>query len=88
VLRLPGGRQSALTIGRSGGCDLVLGDSTVSRVHAVLRRFGDEWFLEDLGSTNGTRLNGFTIRAATAVRPGDRVGVGRLTFRVGGSGRP
>jgi pSer/pThr/pTyr-binding forkhead associated (FHA) protein len=88
VLRLPGGRQATLTIGRSRGCDLVLADSTVSRTHAVLRRFGDEWFLEDLGSTNGTRLNGFTIRAATAVRPGDWVGVGRLTFRVARSARP
>lgn len=87
TLKLPGPRQPVATIGRGRHCDLVLTDPTVSRVHAVLRRFGDEWFLEDVGSTNGTRLNGFTLRKATVVRPGDRVGFGSSAFRVGRSVR-
>jgi pSer/pThr/pTyr-binding forkhead associated (FHA) protein len=71
-----------LTIGRDRTCDLVLSDRTVSRLHAVLRRFGDEWFVEDLTSTNGTRVNGIRIRAATIVRAGDRLGLGGTAFRV------
>jgi pSer/pThr/pTyr-binding forkhead associated (FHA) protein len=54
----------------------------VSRLHAVLRKFGDEWFVEDLASTNGTRVNGIRIRSATAVRGGDRLGLGGTAFRV------
>lgn len=81
TLTLPTARQPVVIIGRGRDCDLVLSDRTVSRVHASLRRFGDQWFLEDLGSTNGTRVNGFRIRTATAVRSGDRVGLGGLAFR-------
>ena len=82
ALTLPTVHQPVVVIGRGSGCDLVLSDLTVSRVHAALRRFGDQWFLDDMGSTNGTRVNGFRIRTATAVRPGDRVGFGRLAFRI------
>jgi pSer/pThr/pTyr-binding forkhead associated (FHA) protein len=83
-LTLPSTRLSVLTIGRSLSCDLVLGDRTVSRRHAKLRTFGGQWFLEDLGSTNGTRVNGIQIRAATVVRPGASVGFGRLEFLLDG----
>jgi hypothetical protein len=81
-LMLPPSRQRMFTIGRDPACDLVLGDRTVSRTHAVLRAFGDQWFLNDLGSTNGTRLNGYRIREATAVHPGDRVAFGRPSFLI------
>jgi pSer/pThr/pTyr-binding forkhead associated (FHA) protein len=84
ALLLPSTGRPVVTIGRSLGCDLVLGDSTVSRRHAKLRAFGGQWFLEDLGSTNGTRVNGIRIRAATVVRPGASVGFGRLEFLVDG----
>jgi hypothetical protein len=82
LLRMPPLPQRVLTIGRGGGCDLVLTDLTVSRRHAVLRKFGDQWFLEDLGSTNGTRLNGWRLRTAASVQHGDLVGFGRLAFRI------
>ena len=82
LLVLPLPHQPVLTVGRHTDCDLVLVDPTVSRLHAVLRLFGDQWFLEDLGSTNGTRVNGIRIRRAVAVRPGDRVGFGAVAMRV------
>jgi hypothetical protein len=82
TLKLPSMRQAVFVIGRRQDCDLVLSDPTVSRVHAGLRRFGDQWFLDDLGSTNGTRLNGYRVRTTAVLRPGDCVGLGRLTFRV------
>ena len=87
LLRLPGPRQPVLTIGRDRDCDLVLSDRTVSRLHAVLRLFGDQWFLDDLGSTNGTRVNGIRIRRATPVQPRDRVGFGAVAMRVDLAGR-
>jgi hypothetical protein len=82
VLTLPGPHQPVLTVGRDRTCDVVLPDRTVSRLHAVLRKFGDEWFVEDLTSTNGTRVNGIRIRAATVVRAGDSLGLGGTAFRV------
>ncbi len=64
-------------LGRSPICDLVLDDRTVSRRHAELRRDGDTWVLLDLGSTNGTWVNGWRIREAeVGVR--DRVALGHL----------
>jgi hypothetical protein len=72
-------------IGRSDACDLVLGDQTVSRRHAQLSRTSVGWLLSDLGSTNGTRVNGWRVKQVR-VRPGDRVQVGRVRLRVTGRG--
>jgi len=82
ALRLPDRRRPVLVIGRRPNCDVALSDRRVSRVHAVLMLLGDRWFLDDLRSTNGTRLNGFRIRGATPVRPGDRVSFAGPTFRL------
>jgi hypothetical protein len=66
-----------LTVGRGGGCGIVLGDDTfVSQVHARLYRRDGEVYLEDLGSRNGTFVNGEPIAAATRLRRGDQVQFG------------
>jgi pSer/pThr/pTyr-binding forkhead associated (FHA) protein len=79
----PDGR--ALVIGRSTGCDLTLGDSTVSRWHAELIRDGERWVVRDMGSTNGTRVNGWRVRRAV-LEPGDVLALGaqRVVFRSRG----
>jgi hypothetical protein len=74
----------AVTLGRSHDCDVVVGEETVSRFHAELRHGdGDEWTIRDLGSTNGTWLNGSPVREARVFR-GDvlRLGGLRLELRL------
>lgn len=83
-LMLPRGDRAVLTIGRSPDCDLTLADLTVSWRHAELRWAGTGWVLADLGSTNGTRVNGWRAGPGLAVRPGDRVTFGRMTLRAVG----
>ena len=77
-LVLDGGR---VTAGRGTGCDLVVRDTTVSREHAAFVLRGDTWWVLDLGSTNGTRVNG--LRAAEhPVVPGDRVELGDVVVEL------
>ncbi len=64
------------TIGRSRDCDIVLEDSSISRRHAELRPGGQGWVIEDLGSTNGVRVNGNTVHSPQEVRTGDRIEIG------------
>jgi len=80
VLFFPPGQALRFTIGRDDGCDLVLRDLSVSRLHARLERHGTGWLLEDLGSTNGTRLNGWRVSGQVPVRPGDQVSFGAAGF--------
>jgi hypothetical protein len=81
-LLFPAGREHWFTIGRDGGCDLVLADLTVSRCHARLERDGSGWLLKDLGSTNGTRLNGWLVSSPVPVRAGDQVSFGAVSFML------
>lgn len=82
TLELPDRHRPILIVGRRSDCDVVLSDTTVSRVHAVVMYFGGQWLIHDRQSTNGTRVNGRRVWGATAVQPGDRVSFGRLTFRL------
>ncbi len=61
----------SLIIGRSSECDLMIADRFLSRQHARLFKRDGEWLAEDLGSRNGTLLNGQPIQNATRVGPGD-----------------
>jgi len=79
-LSFPPGRGGRFTIGRTRDCDLCLSDLSVSRLHAELVRNGDGWLLNDLGSHNGTRLNGWLVRETVPVREGDLVEFGSVMF--------
>jgi hypothetical protein len=76
----PDGEQTAFSIGRDESCDMFVADMTVSRIHARLTRGAVGWILADLGSTNGTRVNGWRVREPVALRGGDRVRFGRAAF--------
>jgi hypothetical protein len=83
-LVFPPGSGVRFTIGRARDCDLCLTDLSVSRMHALLVRRGDGWVLSDLGSHNGTRLNGWLVREPVQVRAGDRVEFGSMAFIIQG----
>ena len=72
-----------LTVGRAAGCQVALSDDTfVSQLHARLFRKDGRYFVEDLGSTNGTFLNRKQVSAPVALRRGDRLQVGKTVFEV------
>ena len=81
VIREDGGERTVtlgsptVTIGRLADCDVVLTDKGASRKHAQLRLREGTWTITDLGSTNGTRLNGQTIQSRD-LTDGDRITVG------------
>ncbi|MEU6867149.1 DUF1707 and FHA domain-containing protein [Streptomyces sp. NPDC046876] len=81
-LLLPHPDGPALRIGRDPGNVLRLTDETVSRVHAELVRRDGRWILTDLGSSNGTTVNGRRVTGSIVVRAGDQVGFGRMAFRL------
>ena len=66
----------SLKIGRQASCRIVFNDSNVSREHAQLRRSADGWKLLDLGSTNGTKINGVKITEEQLLVNGDELGFG------------
>jgi FHA domain/Domain of unknown function (DUF1707) len=82
ALALPAGAQAQVLLGRSRECDCVVSEPSVSRRHAELRRRGSHWILRDLGSRNGTRVNGVRVLEETEVRPGDRLSLGEARFRL------
>ena len=69
-------------VGRSPGSDIVIGGEYVSSRHARFVLMGQNLFIEDLGSTNGTAVNGPYISEPTALKDGDRVSIGDVTMRV------
>ena len=79
-------------IGRGRGADAILAEPTISRAHAAIGFAPDEgFFLQDLGSTNGTLLNGVR-RPRAPLAPGDEIQIGRLHLEMslpdGPSSRP
>lgn len=69
-------------IGRRSDCQIFVPDMRVSRQHARLWRDGEGWTLEDLGSNNGTFINGVRLQAATALRNDDEILIANNRIRV------
>ncbi len=72
-----------VTVGKGPGNHIVLEDARVSRLHASLENFAEGWCVNDLGSSNGTFVNGGRIWGAHRLRHGDEIRIGqtRLLFR-------
>jgi hypothetical protein len=84
LMVFPPGSGTSFTIGRTQDCDLRIADLSVSRRHAQLDRSEDGWLLSDLGSHNGTRVNGWLVREPVPVRPGDLLQFGSAIFVIQG----
>lgn len=69
-------------VGRSPGADIVIGAGYVSARHARFTLMGQNLFVEDLGSTNGTSVNGQRIAGPTALKSKDTVTIGDVDIRV------
>jgi len=78
--------SDSVVIGRSASADVSIADRFLSRRHARLYRDGDDWRVEDLGSRNGTLVNGVRISAPSAVGPGDVIGISASIVEVGVAG--
>jgi hypothetical protein len=75
--------DTEITIGRGAGCAISFPDDTfVSTLHARVFLNDDSVWIEDLGSTNGTAVNGSAIAQPTRLRKGDRIDIGSTTFEV------
>ena len=74
--------QGELIIGREEGSEIQLGDHTVSHNHALLRVHDDHVTIEDLHSTNGTRVNGTPVERPAPLAPGDQIDVGGVRLVV------
>jgi hypothetical protein len=89
ALLLLGGKRLVIgpagaTLGRSRQNDVMVDDPNVSRTHAEIRPRGGSWVLTDLGSTNGSRLNGRKLQGPEVLKPGDEIELGTslLTFEL------
>jgi pSer/pThr/pTyr-binding forkhead associated (FHA) protein len=80
---LPLGASSIL-IGRAPACTLVLDDDYASSRHARIYPQGDQWYVEDLGSTNGTFLGDHQVTGPTPLQPGTGVQIGRSVVELQG----
>jgi hypothetical protein len=71
-------RSTQVTIGRADSCDIVLPESSVSTTHAKLQRREGVWVLSDLGSTNGTLVDGERVRDEVPLSPGASIKLGEV----------
>jgi len=86
ALLLMGGKRlvvgpAGATMGRSRQCDVMVDDPNVSRTHAEVRPRGGSWVLSDLGSTNGSRLNGRRVEGSEVLKPGDEIELGTTMLK-------
>lgn len=74
--------QPEILLGRDSHCDIPLLDDTVSVRHARLSYHHGQWWLEDLGSTNGTHLNNEKVSIPTVVISGDKIDCGKASLTI------
>src|SRR5579862_6407424 len=74
--------EGEYVIGRRSDCQIFVPDMRVSRQHARLWRNGEAWSLEDLGSNNGTYINGARLQSATELRHDDEIMIANNRIRV------
>jgi pSer/pThr/pTyr-binding forkhead associated (FHA) protein len=74
--------KDSITMGRAATCDLALADTYVSNVHARIFMKDGAWWVEDLGSTNGTYMNRAKVAVPTPVGPGDQIRLGKATLEL------
>src|SRR5437899_4742208 len=73
--------KDLIVVGRKEECDVRLDHKSVSKMHCVISKTDGMLFLRDLGSTNGTRVNGTRVRRA-ALLPNDQLGIAHFKFKV------
>ena len=73
--------QAFTTLGRGAANTIVVPDTFASAEHALISWHSGQWWLEDLGSRNGTRLNGEAVSAPTVLSAGDAILIGQVQFR-------
>lgn len=73
--------EPASSIGRLAGNTIIVDDPHTSARHAEIRLERGQWWLRDLGSSNGTMLNDEPVRTVMGIRPGDVIQCGRVRFR-------
>jgi hypothetical protein len=84
---VPLARSRPLIVGRDSSCDLVIPDPSVSGRHARIEFAERIWTLTDLGSTNGTWLNGARLAEPVSIQAGDIVQFGRFEVEIAEIGR-
>ncbi|MBN2303137.1 MAG: FHA domain-containing protein [Anaerolineae bacterium] len=70
------------SLGRGPSNTIALDDTFCSQEHALVTRRGGQWWLEDRGSSNGTRLNDAPVQEPVVISSGDVIGVGQVDLRV------
>lgn len=84
ITAVPPSKGDSLIIGRNSSCDQVISEPMVSARHAKINWVTNGAMIEDLGSSNGTFVNGIKINKPTLIKPGDVIGLGSYTFTLGG----
>jgi len=74
--------QPFTTLGRSPANTIVVPDTFASAEHALISWRGGQWWLEDLGSRNGTQINDVSVTAPTILSAGDVVSIGQVKLKV------
>jgi pSer/pThr/pTyr-binding forkhead associated (FHA) protein len=74
--------EQPLQVGRADACQIRLGDTYISQFHARIFPRDGSWYVEDLGSTNGTYLNQRKLTGPSELHAGDRLRVGKTTLEL------